>query len=139
MGSRHRDVAMADDQQEAVFTIDFSQLEDLKQIEIDELKYDEVPEEVWIAVQHDFEKLPAVMSINNNDNGRDKGSFTLSICFCICDVILITLFSVVLFILSDGRCRQTSKQIIANANAQCGRALSQTKIHPDLSMSLQKI
>ena len=72
MASKCRDAAMADEEQEAVFTIDFSQLEDLKQIEIDELKYDEVPEEVWMAVQHDLEKTPAVMSLHRKDNGGDK-------------------------------------------------------------------
>ena len=58
---------------------------------------------------------------------NSKSPFTLNVCVCLCvyDVILLTLFSVVLFTLSDGKCRQTSKQIIANtnANAQCERAL----------------
>ena len=45
------------------------------------------------------------------------GSFTLSI--CVCHVIFLALFSVVLFTLSDGKCQQTSKQINTKANAQC--------------------
>ena len=61
------------------------------------------------------------MSKNVNINANPKGLFTLSVCFCVCDVISITLFSVVLFTLGDGKCRQTSKQIVANANAQCER------------------
>ena len=40
----------------------------------------------------------------------------------VCDAILLPLLSVVLFTLSDDKCRQTSKQIIPNANAQCERA-----------------
>ena len=60
------------------------------------------------------------------------GSFTLSICFCVCHVIFLALFSVVLFTLSDGKCQQTSKQINTNANAQCERAL----IHSSIFMTI---
>ena len=46
---------------------------------------------------------------------------SVSVCFCICDAISLPLLSVVLFTLNDGKCRQTSKQFLANS--QCEWAL----------------
>ena len=47
LDSLHRDAAMADNQQEPVFSIDISHLIYLNQQELDELKYIDVPEEVF--------------------------------------------------------------------------------------------
>ena len=63
---------MSDDSDEPVFSIDFSDLNDINQIEKDELKYDEVPDDVWVLVRQDLEGIPPIISIQDAQKEADE-------------------------------------------------------------------
>ena len=82
--SQNQHLKMADDLQkedELDFTIDFmglKPLEELDQAKLDELKYIEVPDDVWRAIKHDLETLPPLQpvvqkSAENQQTTSDKG------------------------------------------------------------------
>ena len=74
---------MADDiDAEEVFSIEIGELIDptqLNQQQIDELKYLEVPDEVWVQLKRDMERLPPLMPntkpadiANQEENSNDR-------------------------------------------------------------------
>ena len=67
-----RDTAMADNSHKLVFSIDFSDLNDTKQLQNDELKYDDMSDDVWILVRQDLEGIPPIISLQDAQKGEDE-------------------------------------------------------------------
>ena len=65
---------MEQNSDEPVFTIDIRDICELNQEQLDELKYLDVPDNVWIEIQQDLEKIPPLIPITpkEKNDAEDK-------------------------------------------------------------------